>query len=97
MVESQTVPISPGVQAIPGRKSKATEELVFLAARLPPLGSNSYYVQQSTKNKRTSFKSRVHPIVIGEDHIISTDVRIIILLFILKMGKYKINFECHRK
>ena len=74
MIESQTVPISHGVQNISGRMSKATVELVFLAARLPPLGSHSYYVQRSTKHKSRSFKSKFQARIEGEDHIIVTDV-----------------------
>ncbi len=38
------VPIAEFVKSLPGRKSSATHELVFLAFQLPPLGSKSYYV-----------------------------------------------------
>ena len=75
VVDSQLVPISTEVQGIPGRKSEAADELVFLAARLPPVGSHSYYVERTTnKDRRRSFKSKLRQLAPGEDHIISTDV-----------------------
>lgn len=39
------MPIASFIAAIPGRLSPATHELVFLATKLPPLGSKSYYVE----------------------------------------------------
>ena len=48
---------------------------VFLAARLPPIGSKSYHIERATKNRRRhSFKSKSHRLVPGEDHIITSDV-----------------------
>ncbi|XP_046648826.1 lysosomal alpha-mannosidase-like isoform X2 [Daphnia pulicaria] len=74
VVDSQLIPISPQVQALPGRTSSATEELVFLAAQLPPIGSKSYYVERDSKHRRRhSFKSKSQRLVPGEDHIITTD------------------------
>nr|CAH0110923.1 unnamed protein product [Daphnia galeata] len=73
-VDSQLIPISTQVLTIPGRKSSATDELVFLAARLPPIGSKSYHIERATKNRRRhSFKSKSQRLVPGEDHIITSD------------------------
>jgi len=41
------MPIASFVVAIPGRISGTKHELVFLATKLPPLGSKSYYVEAS--------------------------------------------------
>ncbi|XP_032794592.1 lysosomal alpha-mannosidase [Daphnia magna] len=73
-VDSQVIPIAAGVHAIPGRISEATDELVFLASKLPPIGSKSYYVEKIAKNRRrVSFKSKLQRSIPGQDHIISTD------------------------
>ena len=47
-ITAQIVPIPESVQRIPGRFSKATNELVFEAANIAPLGYQSFYVQQNT-------------------------------------------------
>ena len=44
-IPSDLMPIAEYVKSLPGRKSSATHELVFLASQLPPLGSKSYYVE----------------------------------------------------
>lgn len=50
---------------------------VFLASKLPPIGSKSYYVEKIAKNRRrVSFKSKLQRSIPGQDHIISTDVMI---------------------
>jgi len=56
-LQVQLVPIPDFVQKIPGRVSDATQELVFLATALPPLGIKSYYVKRVTQN-RLMFKSK---------------------------------------
>lgn len=43
-VVSQIIPIHDKVQQIPGRKSKATKELLFRAVNLPPLGYKRYEI-----------------------------------------------------
>ena len=54
---------------------KKKKKQVFLAARLPPIGSKSYHIERATKNRRRhSFKSKSHRLVPGEDHIITSDV-----------------------
>lgn len=40
----QTVPIPPVVQNIPGRQSKATNEIVFRAENIPALGLKLYMI-----------------------------------------------------
>lgn len=45
VITSELVPIAEFVKSLPGRKSSATHELVFLTSQLPPLGSKSYYVE----------------------------------------------------
>lgn len=51
-VPSQVVPIFDLIQNIPGRNSEATNELVFQAKNIPPLGSKVFsirYVPEKTK------------------------------------------------
>ncbi|XP_063226460.1 lysosomal alpha-mannosidase-like isoform X2 [Bacillus rossius redtenbacheri] len=49
---SQVVPIPDAVQSIPGRFSQATNELVFRAVNLPPMGYRSYFVSPSSSTAR---------------------------------------------
>ncbi|XP_033225887.1 lysosomal alpha-mannosidase-like [Belonocnema kinseyi] len=51
-VATQTVPISTTVKKIPGRKTTASYELVFLANGIPPLGYLSYYVSKIDEEDR---------------------------------------------
>ena len=71
----QLVPIPDFVQKIPGRVSDATQELVFLATALPPLGIKSYYVKRVTQN-RLMFKSKYvnHQHDVLDEITISNDV-----------------------
>lgn len=52
---SQLVPIPNSVHAIPGRKSNATYELVFLAS-LPPLGYKSYIIKRTGSAKQEAIE-----------------------------------------
>lgn len=52
---SQLVPIPNSVHAIPGRKSNATYELVFLAS-LPPLGYKSYIIKRTGSAKQEAME-----------------------------------------
>ncbi|XP_033225890.1 lysosomal alpha-mannosidase-like [Belonocnema kinseyi] len=45
-IVTQVVPISNQIKKIPGRKTSASYELVFLATRINPLGYSSFYVSQ---------------------------------------------------
>ncbi|XP_015589369.1 lysosomal alpha-mannosidase isoform X1 [Cephus cinctus] len=45
--KTQIVPIPTPVINIPGRKSKATVELVFAAIKIPALGYQSYYISEN--------------------------------------------------
>ncbi|KAL3274845.1 hypothetical protein HHI36_019628, partial [Cryptolaemus montrouzieri] len=49
--EIQLVPIPLFVQTIPGRKSKATIDLVFEALNIPSLGFKSYFVEAKIPDK----------------------------------------------
>ncbi|PSN50451.1 Lysosomal alpha-mannosidase [Blattella germanica] len=48
-VKSQMVPIPQSVVEMPGRVSKAANELVFYAENLPPMGFRSYYISKGNK------------------------------------------------
>lgn len=48
------MPIASFVESIPGRSSLADHDLVFLASKLPPLGSQSYYIETSVSKSVTS-------------------------------------------
>lgn len=50
-LDTQLIPIPEAVFKIPGRNSKAQNELIFQATNLPPLGFNSYYVKKLTGNE----------------------------------------------
>ena len=41
------MPIPSFVSELPGRNSSANHELIFLATKVPPLGSRSYYAEAS--------------------------------------------------
>lgn len=48
------VPIPEHVKQIPGRTSKATHDLIFIAKDLPPLGIASFYIEvEKGKNNPT--------------------------------------------
>lgn len=51
-IPSDLMPIAEFVKSLPGRKSSATHELVFLASQLPPLGGKSYYIESTIKDER---------------------------------------------
>lgn len=50
-VDFDEVPISEGVMKVPGRRSNATHDAVFLAKNIPPLGLVNYYVETLSENK----------------------------------------------
>ncbi|KAF5279397.1 hypothetical protein FQA39_LY05507 [Lamprigera yunnana] len=54
----QVVPIPDPILNIPGRFSKANQEIIFLAEDLPPLGFRSFYVEQfkGTQQKQEDAK-----------------------------------------
>ncbi|XP_057661695.1 lysosomal alpha-mannosidase-like isoform X1 [Diorhabda carinulata] len=56
-IVTQIVPVSQGVLTIPGRKSRAQNELVFQAADIPPLGFKSYFVQSIESNDIPKYQS----------------------------------------
>merc|ERR550534_2020659 len=73
-VDVQLVPIPMFVQTIPGRVSKATQELVFLATELPPLDTKSYYVKKVANNRRmfkSKYNSNQHDVL--DDNTISNE------------------------
>lgn len=47
LLPSQLIPIPSFVVSIPGRNTTANHELIFMATNVPPLGSNSYYIEAS--------------------------------------------------
>ena len=53
---TQIVPVPSAVKKIPGRKSSASYELIFLATDLPSLGYQCFYV--SKRRKETEIDSR---------------------------------------
>lgn len=52
ILQSQLMPIASFVASIPGRNSIAKHELIFLATKLPPIGSRSYYIETSVSKGR---------------------------------------------
>jgi len=54
-IVSQVVPISEHILNIPGRKSKATHELVFKSEGIPPFTAKKYEI---TKRKRTNSRTK---------------------------------------
>ncbi|XP_067011637.2 lysosomal alpha-mannosidase [Anabrus simplex] len=52
----QLVPIPEPVLNLPGRMSKATQELVFLAENLPPLGFRSFFVSRLSGSAAAEFE-----------------------------------------
>lgn len=48
----QLVPIPNAVREVPGRKSIAFYELVFLATEVPGLGFKSYYVSKGSGDQQ---------------------------------------------
>ncbi|KAJ8870547.1 hypothetical protein PR048_029570 [Dryococelus australis] len=66
-VPSQMIPVPQSVLDIPYRKSVATQELVFRAADIPPLGLQSYKVSLSENNSQGgSVTSNNHTISNGD-------------------------------
>ncbi len=57
-VKAQLVPIPQPVLMIPGRSSKATQELVFMASDLPSVGFKSYYISKTSSSSRSTRQSR---------------------------------------
>ena len=49
-IEVQLIPIADPILKIPGRESKATVELIFVAEEIPPLGFKSYSVTKQDGN-----------------------------------------------
>ncbi|KAK4872843.1 hypothetical protein RN001_014872 [Aquatica leii] len=46
-LQVQAIPVPNTIVNIPGRFSKATQEIIFMAESLPPLGFKSFYVQKT--------------------------------------------------
>nr|XP_023026878.1 lysosomal alpha-mannosidase-like isoform X2 [Leptinotarsa decemlineata] len=49
-LDTEIIPIPESILRIPGRKSNAKNELIFLASNLPPLGFKSYFVEEASEN-----------------------------------------------
>ena len=47
------MPIATFVASIPGRNSSSTHEVIFLAAKVPPLGSKSFYIEAAVSGSRS--------------------------------------------
>ena len=45
-VQSQLIKLPGSIILIPGRRSHATHELVFIAAKIPPMGTQMYHVEK---------------------------------------------------
>ena len=74
LVASQMVPIAEAVLCLPGRNSNATNELIFRAQDLPPLGLRSYHVKTPEgKSGKRMFRSRARTIQLPnkEDVVLS--------------------------
>ncbi len=74
LVASQMVPIAEAVLRLPGRNSNATNELIFRAQDLPPLGLRSYHVKTPEgKSGKRMFRSRARTIQLPnkEDVVLS--------------------------
>ncbi|KAK7602000.1 hypothetical protein V9T40_009441 [Parthenolecanium corni] len=72
-IEIDLVPIPEQVSKIPGRTSKATHDLIFIAKDLPPLGIVSYYIEvEKGKNNPTdkNIQSATNDTVILDNGII---------------------------
>ncbi len=54
------IPIPEFVKNLPGRDSSATHELVFLAFRLPPLGSKSYYIEADSESETVEVEAETN-------------------------------------
>lgn len=73
---TQLVPIPQSVLDMPGRESSATQELVFKAKDLPPLGFKTYYVQKTDESV-----SPAEPVTGDERLNIKNEVGIKVLTF----------------
>jgi len=84
IISSELMPIPHFVASIPGRNSSAKHELIFLATNVPPLGSQSYYIEASGSRKPSSplipFWNSWHHSNQITDLTISNEVSIIDLL-----------------
>lgn len=60
ILPSQLMPIAHFVASIPGRNSSANHELIFLAAKVPPLGSKSYYIEATVGGRRSAPSVKVY-------------------------------------
>ena len=78
-LQVQVVPIPEPVTQIPGRVSKAVNDLVFRAENLPPLGFRSYYISKGNHidPPKPYITSR------GEDFVTGSSVSILIGLCII--------------
>lgn len=73
MVPGQLVPIPNNILDLPGRKSDARYELVFLATDLLALGSRSYHVTVDARRSFKSYTSLYVAIPAPEDVTVSTN------------------------
>lgn len=81
-------PIPSSVLNLKGRVSKATNELVFLAENLPPLGFRSYFVVQEK-----GVDGNTVPAQESQDNFILNDVSQFINSFKFDNNKNKIYFR----
>lgn len=71
VVPAQIVPIAENIQKLPGRRSQAKYELVFLAKDLPPLGARSYHVWHMKKRFSQFPKVKKLRTPLQEDYVVT--------------------------
>jgi len=52
------IPIANFIKELPGRNSSASHELVFLASKLPAMGSKSYYIEVLSKSSNSEIQNK---------------------------------------
>lgn len=63
----QAIPIPETIANVPGRYSKATQEIIFLADSLPPLGFKSYYVEKTSSEMAPATEESAQPVQLSFD------------------------------
>ena len=62
-VQSQLIKLPRSVFLIPGRQSHATHELVFIAASIPPMGTQMYLVEKQSERINPRFMSQFFTVI----------------------------------
>ncbi|KAF5294473.1 hypothetical protein FQR65_LT01599 [Abscondita terminalis] len=57
-LQVQTIPVADTIAKIPGRLSNATQEIIFIAESIPPLGFKSFYIQKTQSTEREKMSSK---------------------------------------